>query len=37
VTEIVELDGRDEDIGEEELEKFVASFPISNADWRGDR
>jgi hypothetical protein len=28
VTEIVELDGRDEDIDDEELEKFIASFPI---------
>ncbi|MGD1074086.1 MAG: hypothetical protein ABSB15_28595 [Bryobacteraceae bacterium] len=37
VTEIVELDGRDEDIDDEELEKFIASFPISNSDWRGDR
>jgi hypothetical protein len=34
VTEIVKLDGRDEDIGEEELEKFIASFPIQSASER---
>jgi hypothetical protein len=34
VTEIVELDGRDEDIDEEELEKFIASFPIHSASQR---
>jgi hypothetical protein len=28
VTEIVELDGTDEGIDEEELEKFIAGFPI---------
>jgi hypothetical protein len=28
VTEIVNLDGTDEGIDEEELEKFIASFPI---------
>jgi hypothetical protein len=28
VTEIVELDGTDEGIDEEELERFIAGFPI---------
>ena len=28
VTEIVELHGRAEDIGEEDLERFIASFPV---------
>lgn len=31
VNEIVELDGSAEDIGEEELEKFIASFPVTPA------
>jgi hypothetical protein len=30
VNEIIELDGRAEDIDEEGLEKFIASFPIQS-------
>jgi hypothetical protein len=31
VNEIVQLDGRAEDIDEEGLEKFIASFPIQSS------
>ena len=35
--EIVDLDGDDSGISEEELETFVARFPISTPDGRGER
>jgi hypothetical protein len=28
LTEIIDLSSRDEDMGEEELERFIAAFPI---------
>ena len=37
LTEVVQLDGDDSGISDEELETFVARFPISNPDGRGDR
>jgi hypothetical protein len=35
-TEVVDLDGARGSISDEELETFVASFPISNPDGRGE-
>jgi hypothetical protein len=35
VTEIVRLSGRDQDMGEEALENFIAGFPIEKSPQRG--
>jgi hypothetical protein len=37
LTEVVDLDGARGSISDEELETFVARFPISNPDGRGER